>query len=196
MDFDATGQLMIIYAAFVKYLTEKKNEAVHQLSTDFKKAYDSVRRKVLYNILTEFGIPMKLVRLIKVCQSETYSRVWVVKNLSDMFPIRNGLKRGDALLPLLFNCALEYAIRRVQVNQDSVRLNDKHELLHYADDVNMLGRSIHTTRAAPKLMPPILLCWPMMSEANVVDMVVEVEPSRQHSVKFCCRATDDSREAA
>jgi len=51
------------------------------------------------------------------------------------------------------------------------------------------------TRAAPKLMPPILLCWPTTSEANVVDMTVEVEPSRQYSVKFYCRATDDSRGA-
>ena len=52
-----------------------------------------------------------------------------------------------------------------------------------------------TTRAAPKLMPPILLCWPTTSEANVVDMAVEVEPAHQYSVKFCCRATDDSRGA-
>jgi hypothetical protein len=52
-----------------------------------------------------------------------------------------------------------------------------------------------STRATPKLMPPILLCWPTMSEAKVVDMEVEVEPSHQYSVKFCCRATDDSRGA-
>ena len=44
-------------------------------------------------------------------------------------------------------------------------------------------------------MPPILLRWRTMSEANVVDMTVEVEPSRQYSVKFHCRATDDSRGA-
>jgi len=44
-------------------------------------------------------------------------------------------------------------------------------------------------------MPPILLCWPTTSEANVVDMAVEVEPSRQYSVKFCCRATNDSKGA-
>ena len=49
-------------------MLEKKweyNEEVHQLFIDFKKAYDSVRREVLYKILTEFGIPRKLVRLIK-----------------------------------------------------------------------------------------------------------------------------------
>jgi hypothetical protein len=50
------------------------NETVHQLFIDFKKAYDSVRREVLYKILIEFGIPMKLVRIIKMCLNETYSK--------------------------------------------------------------------------------------------------------------------------
>jgi len=66
VDSDATGQLLIIYSAFGKYLKKKweYNEAVHQLFIDFKKAYNSVRRDVLYNILIECGIPKKLVRLI------------------------------------------------------------------------------------------------------------------------------------
>ena len=96
MDFDATGRLLTIYSAFVKYLRKKweYNEVVHQLFVDFKKAYDSVRREVLYNILMVFGIPMKLVRLIKMCLIETYSGVRVGENLSDMLPIRNGLKHA------------------------------------------------------------------------------------------------------
>jgi len=133
----------------IRQILEKKwehNEAVHQLFIDFKKAYDSVRREVLYNILIEFGIPKKLVRLIKMCLTEMYSRVQVGKNLSEIFPIRNGLKQGDALWPLLFNFALKYAIKRFQVNQDGLTLNGTHQLLAYADDVNILGGSVHTVK--------------------------------------------------
>ena len=60
---------------------------MHQLFIDFKKAYDSVRREGLYNIFIEFGIPKKLVRLIKMCLTETYSRVRVGKNLSEIFQL-------------------------------------------------------------------------------------------------------------
>jgi len=87
---------------------------------------------------------MKLVRQIKMCVNDTYSRVQVGKYLSDMFPVRNGLKQGDALSPLLFHFALECAIRRVQVSHNGLKLNDTHQLLVYADDVNILGRSVHT----------------------------------------------------
>ena len=62
-----------------------------------------------------------------------------------MLPIKSGLKQ-DTLLPLLFNFALEYAIMRVQVNQDGLKLNGIHQLLVYAKDVNVLSTSIHMTK--------------------------------------------------
>jgi hypothetical protein len=69
MGFDITDQLLITLFAFVRYWRNKWefNETVHQLFVDFKNAYDSVKREVLYSILTEFGVPTKLDRLIEVC---------------------------------------------------------------------------------------------------------------------------------
>ena len=83
---------------FIRQMLEKEweyNEEVHQLLIEFRKAYVSVSREVLYEILIEFGIPRKLVRLIQMSLSETYGRVRVGKNVSDRFHIRNFLIQGD-----------------------------------------------------------------------------------------------------
>jgi hypothetical protein len=97
---------------YIRYILEKKweyTETVHQLFIDF-------------------GVPMKLVRLIKMYLDETYSKVCIGKHLSDSFPIQNGLKQGDALSPLLFNFSLEYTIGKVRENQVGVKLNGTHQL--------------------------------------------------------------------
>ena len=148
MVLDVTDRQLTKYFVFLQIL--KKNweydGTILQLFIDFKKACDSVKREVLYNILTEFGIPKKLVRLIKMCLNETYSRVRVGRFLSDAFPIHCGLKQVDALSPLISNFALEYAIRRVQENRIVLDMNGKYQLIVYADDVSMLGEQTQTIR--------------------------------------------------
>ena len=99
---------------------------MHQIFIEFKTACDSVRREVLYNILIQYDIPMKMAGLIEMCLTETYSRDRIGCHLSDIFSVKSGWRQRNALSPLLFNFALEYAIRRIQVNQDGWKLNGTH----------------------------------------------------------------------
>jgi hypothetical protein len=75
VDSGIIDQLLIKFSVSGRYWRKKWefNGTVHQLFTDFKKAYNSVRREILYNIITEFGTPRKLAGLIKMCLNKTYS---------------------------------------------------------------------------------------------------------------------------
>jgi hypothetical protein len=106
----------------------------------------------LHNVLIDTGIPVTLLRLVKMCLNETCSRPSVGKQVYEMLHIKSGMKQ-DTLSPLYFNSALEYTIRRVQVNQDGLIFSGTRQLLVYADNdffflvvVNVWGGSIHTIK--------------------------------------------------
>jgi hypothetical protein len=92
--------------------------------------------------------------------------------LSDSFPIQNALKRGDALSPLLFNFALEYAIMNVQENQLGLKLNGIYQFLAYVDDVNLLGDNIDTIEKNTETL---------IDASKVVGLEINVEKT-----KLCC----------
>ena len=82
-----------------------------------------------------------------MCINGTYSRVRVGKHLSNVFRIKNGLKQGDVLPPMLFNFALKYAITKVQKNQQGWKLYGARQVLVYDDDdINILNENVHTLK--------------------------------------------------
>jgi hypothetical protein len=95
-------------------------------------------------VLTELGIPMKLVTLIGMCVNETSREVQIDIPLFDTFPINKCLKQLDTLSSLLFKHAMEYATRKVQEKRERLKLNGIYQPLVFADDVNLLGGSTHT----------------------------------------------------
>jgi len=107
VDFNTNCQLFIIYSEFVKYLRKSVNtmEQCSSYLLTSRKPVIQLRGRFCMKIIIGYGIPMKLVKLIKMCLNENYSIIRVGKNLSDMFLVKNGLKQGDALSPLLFNFA-------------------------------------------------------------------------------------------
>jgi hypothetical protein len=101
-------------------------------------------REVLHSILIEFGLPLELLRMIKICVNEMYSRVCISKHLPDNFPIQISLRK-DAVSPMQFNFILGYVLRKAHENQLGLKLNGTHPLLTYAD-VNLLKDDVDTIK--------------------------------------------------
>ena len=140
--FDTTGKLLIIQSAFIKYLRKNGNTVKHCISYVYSSWKPIIqlggRSYIIFSLSWyphETGKANKNVWMKPIVES---------KHLSDVFPIRNGLKQGDALSPLLFNFALQYAITRVQGNQDGLKINCTHQLLAYVGRKRTYYKEKHT----------------------------------------------------
>lgn len=122
-----SGKSTIDHIFTVKQLVEKHYEFdndLHLLFVDYKQAYDSVNREVLWDTLTTFGIPAKIVKMIKLCMNKTKCKVRFNQHISEEFEVRTGLRQGDALSPVLFNIALEMVVRKTQNKYGGLNLEE------------------------------------------------------------------------
>jgi hypothetical protein len=99
---------------------------------------------VLYNILIKFGIPGKLVGLIKKCLNETCNTGPIGRNLSDTFPLQDGLKQGDDLSPFAFQLCFEICHQKVSKEPGKTDIEWDTSVLAYADKYS--GRKRNTTQ--------------------------------------------------
>ena len=134
------------------------NIPIHQLYVDYKMAYDSIKRKFLYETLQEFGIPNKIIRLVHMTLNKSKSKIKIQGEYSREFEIRHGLRQGDSLSCILFNITLERVIRNIHINtretitryflRDNEHqqttgtiYNQPIQYLAYADDIALIGKS-------------------------------------------------------
>lgn len=133
-----TDQLFIIRQIMEK--AWEYNITIHQLFVDFKQAYDSISREALFEIMEEFGIPRKLIRLTKATLTATKCKILIQGTFSDPFDIITGLRQGDRLSTMLFNLALEKVIRAMSINWKGTIFTSSKQLAAFADDADLIGR--------------------------------------------------------
>ncbi|XP_073848775.1 uncharacterized protein [Musca autumnalis] len=129
----------------LRQILEKTQEMqidIFHLFVDYKAAFDSPLRSKVFHAMSEFGIPAKLIRLCKMTLTDTRSSVKIGKNLSEEFCTKRGFRQGDSLSCDLFNILLEKVIRDANVKRNGTIYTNSHMLLAYADDIDIMGRSV------------------------------------------------------
>jgi hypothetical protein len=146
-----TGRSTVDQVFVLRQILEKTweyNIDTYHLFVDFKAAYDSVSRTKLYKAMQEFGIPEKLINLTKMTMSAVVCRVRIQDSTSEPFETKCGLRQGDALSCLLFNVALERIVREANVVTTGNIFCKSTQILAYADDVDIIGRSLTALKEA------------------------------------------------
>ena len=138
-------QLFSIRQAIEKYW--EYNRQQFHLFIDFKQAYDSIHRTSMWNIMKEFGIPQKLIRVTKACYKNTLCSVRCGPRTATSFSIKSGLKRGCILSPLLFNLVMEKVVRNINFRPEGISFNNMHvNCLGYADDIDIMGLNLREVK--------------------------------------------------
>lgn len=120
----------------------------YHMFIDFRTAYDSIKRIELYRAMQELGIPEKLTSLTRMTMASALCRVKIEKHYSLDFNTSAGLRQGDGLACTLFNIALEKIIRDSGVTTTGNIYNRSVQILGYADDVDIVGRTIVDVKEA------------------------------------------------
>lgn len=135
----------------MRQILEKMTEYgtdTHHLFVDFKAAYDSIARVKLYDSMSHFGIPQKLIRLTRLTMANVQSQVRIDGALSESVPCNKGLRQGDGLACLLFNISLERAVRDSGIRTRGTIFTKSTQILGYADDIDIIGRSTLAVKEA------------------------------------------------
>ena len=151
----------IITLKLIMAYYRKRNKPLSITFIDFKKAYDSIHRPSLFKILRHFGLHPKLIKLIELTLTNTISKIKFRGEISEPFMVTTGLRQGDGLSPLLFNCALEYVMREwYRNNSKNIIIGTKKDNIHlnclgFADDLALLANDIQETKQQIKSLQEI-----------------------------------------
>jgi hypothetical protein len=128
----------------LRQILEKCNEfniTTHHLFIDLKAAYDTIIRNEVYVGISELNFPTKLIRLTKATLTIVPCCVKIQNDCSESFETRQELRQGDVLSTLLFNVVLEVIVRRANLQTTGTIYNKETQLLAYADNLDIVGRS-------------------------------------------------------
>jgi Reverse transcriptase (RNA-dependent DNA polymerase) len=135
----------------LRQILEKGNEyniQTHHLFIDFKAAYDTIIRNEVYVSMSELSFPTKFIRLTTATLNTVLCCVKIQNDCSEYSETRQGLRQGDVLSPLIFNVVLESIVRRAKLQTNGTILNKQTQILGYAVNIDIIGRSQTAVREA------------------------------------------------